>query len=52
MNARANRLKKYKGFTEIYLPNGKMPKKGDIFKNTYLANTLEKIAKNGGHVFR
>lgn len=27
--------------------NGKVPKKGDIFKNKYLANTLTKIAKGG-----
>ncbi|WP_320017813.1 gamma-glutamyltransferase [Labilibaculum manganireducens] len=51
MNASANRLMKYKGFSETYMPNGKMPKKGDIFKNPYLANTLEKIAKNGRDAF-
>ncbi len=51
MNASANRLMKYKGFSETYMPNGKMPKKGDIFKNAYLANTLEKIAKGGRDAF-
>lgn len=51
MNASANRLKKYKGFSETYMPNGKMPQKGDIFKNPYLANTLEKIAKGGRDAF-
>ncbi|WP_461631088.1 gamma-glutamyltransferase [Labilibaculum euxinus] len=51
MNASANRLMKYKGFSETYMPNGKMPKKGDIFKNPYLANTLEKIAKGGRDAF-
>ncbi|PKQ62414.1 gamma-glutamyltransferase [Labilibaculum manganireducens] len=51
MNTSANRLMKYKGFSETYMPNGKMPKKGDIFKNPYLANTLEKIAKNGRDAF-
>lgn len=51
MNASANKLKKYKGFSETYMPNGKMPQKGDIFKNPYLANTLEKIAKGGRDAF-
>ncbi|MGQ1910167.1 gamma-glutamyltransferase [Marinifilum sp. RC60d5] len=51
MNASANRLKKYKGFAETYMPNGKMPQKGEIFKNPYLANTYEKIAKGGRDAF-
>lgn len=51
MNASANRLKKFKGFEETYMPNGKMPQKGDIFKNPYLANTYEKIAKGGRDAF-
>ncbi|PKQ60371.1 gamma-glutamyltransferase [Labilibaculum filiforme] len=51
MNASADRLKKYKGFAATYMPNGKMPQKGDIFKNPYLANTLEKIAKGGRDAF-
>ena len=51
MNASGNRLKKYKGFAETYMPNGKMPQKGEIFKNSYLANTYEKIAKGGRDAF-
>ncbi|BAX80661.1 gamma-glutamyltransferase [Labilibaculum antarcticum] len=51
MNASASRLKNYKGFAETYMPNGKMPQKGDIFKNPFLANTLEKIAKGGRDAF-
>lgn len=51
MNASAKRLKKYKGFAETYMPNGKMPQKGEIFKNPYLANTYEKIAKGGRDAF-
>ncbi|MFA9372404.1 MAG: gamma-glutamyltransferase [Labilibaculum antarcticum] len=51
MNASASRLKEYKGFAETYMPNGKMPQKGDVFKNPFLANTLEKIAKGGRDAF-
>ncbi|RKD99993.1 gamma-glutamyltransferase [Marinifilum flexuosum] len=51
MNGSAKRLKKYPGFAETYMPNGKMPQKGEIFKNPYLANTYEKIAKGGRDAF-
>lgn len=34
-----------------YYINGKMPQKGDILKNPYLANTLSKIATRGRDVF-
>jgi gamma-glutamyltranspeptidase/glutathione hydrolase len=44
-------LSRFPGFSETYMPNGKMPGKGDIFKNPYLANTYEKIAKGGRDVF-
>jgi len=47
----ANRLKKYDGYEEIFMPNGKAPTKGEIFKNPYLANTLETIAKKGRDEF-
>ncbi len=47
----AERLKQFEGFAEIYLPNGKAPAKGEIFKNPYLANTLELIAKKGRDEF-
>ena len=46
-----NYLKKYPGFKEIFMPDGQAPKKGEIFKNPYLANTLEKIARGGRDVF-
>ncbi len=50
-NSNAKRLEKYPGFKEVFTPNGKAPQKGEIFKNPYLANTLEKIAKEGRDVF-
>lgn len=51
MGRSANFLKKYDGFAEVYMPNGAAPKKGEIFKNPYLANTLETIAKDGREAF-
>ncbi len=44
-------LQKYPGFKETYMPNGHTPRKGEIFKNPDLANTLEKIAKGGRDAF-
>ena len=44
-------LQKYPGFAEIFMPGGKAPAKGEIFKNPYLANTLEKIGQEGRDVF-
>ncbi|HSH20417.1 MAG TPA: gamma-glutamyltransferase, partial [Draconibacterium sp.] len=44
-------LQKFPGFAEIYMPGGKAPAKGEIFKNPFLANTLELIGKEGRDVF-
>ncbi len=49
--ARSTRLMQYPGFEETYMPGGKTPAKGEIFKNPYLANTLEKIAEGGRDAF-
>ena len=45
------RYEKYPGFKEVYMPDGKTPAKGEIFKNPFLANTLEKIAEGGRDAF-
>lgn len=50
-NGNSRSLKDFPGFKEIYMPNGKAPQKGEIFKNPYLASTLEKIANGGRDVF-
>ena len=39
------------GFAETYLPNGRPPMKGEVFKNPDLSNTYEKIAKGGRDAF-
>ena len=48
---RSEALRKYPGFEETFLRNGKAPAKGEIFKNPMLADTLEKIAAGGRDVF-
>jgi gamma-glutamyltranspeptidase/glutathione hydrolase len=47
----ADRLKAYDGFAEIFMPGGKAPGKGDVFKNPALAQTIERIGKEGRDVF-
>jgi gamma-glutamyltranspeptidase/glutathione hydrolase len=45
------KLSEFAGFKETYMPNGKAPVKGQIFKNKGLAVTYEKIATGGRDVF-
>ncbi|HPF51527.1 MAG TPA: gamma-glutamyltransferase [Draconibacterium sp.] len=47
----AQSLKKYSGFAEIFMPGGKAPEKGEIFKNPYLAATLRTVAEKGRDEF-
>ncbi|MBW6497566.1 MAG: gamma-glutamyltransferase [Bacteroidales bacterium] len=44
-------LSRYPNFSETYMPNGKMPQKGEIFRNPLLANTYETIARQGRDAF-
>ncbi len=44
-------LKDYPNIKEVYMPGGKAPAKGEIFKNPLLASTLEKIVKGGRNEF-
>ena len=47
----ARSLQKYDSYRQLYMPDGKTPEKGDIFKNPGLANTLQQIATNGRDAF-
>ncbi len=44
-------LGKYPGFRDTFLPSGQAPRKGDIFRNPLLADTLEKLAAGGRDAF-
>ncbi len=44
-------LEKYDGFKDTFMPGGRAPRKGEIFKNPRLAGTLELLAKKGRDVF-
>jgi len=44
-------LKNFPNIKEVYMPDGKSPGKGEIFRNPLLANTLDKIAKGGRNEF-
>lgn len=45
------RFSKFPNVLETYAPTGAAPKRGAIFRNPALANTLEKIATGGRDVF-
>ncbi len=47
----AELLKDFPGFAEVFMPGGRTPRKGEVFRNPQLANTLEKIAKGGRDAF-
>lgn len=47
----AKTLKDYPGFAEVFMPNGRAPQKGEVFRNLRLADTLEEIAAKGRDVF-
>jgi len=44
-------LQSYSGFRETFMPDGRAPHKGEIFKNPYLADTYEALAREGRDVF-
>lgn len=50
-HSNARSLKQFPGFAGIFMPGGKTPAKGEIFKNPRLAATLELIATKGRDAF-
>ena len=47
----AQRYEGYPNFSEIWMPGGQTPKKGQIFKNPLLAHTYKSIANSYGRDF-
>lgn len=48
---RSSWMARYPNFEEVYMPGGKTPRTGEIFKNPQLASTLRKIASDGRDAF-
>jgi len=47
----AEKLKDYPGFADTFMPGGKAPGKGQVFKNPRLARTYQAIADDGRDAF-
>jgi gamma-glutamyltranspeptidase / glutathione hydrolase len=50
-NLSTKRLSKFPGFVEQFTIDGKAPKKGELWRSPFLANTLKKIAEGGRDAF-
>ncbi|MCU7553342.1 gamma-glutamyltransferase [Alteromonas sp. ASW11-19] len=46
-----DRIGEYDGFADVFMPHGRAPRKGEVFKNPALAATYEKIATGGRDAF-
>jgi len=44
-------LEPWAGFRETFMPGGRAPRKGEMFRNPALANTLEILARDGRDAF-
>ncbi|MEE4114711.1 MAG: gamma-glutamyltransferase [Marinilabiliaceae bacterium] len=51
LKAGTDNLKRYPNVADVFMPGGKAPEKGEIFRNPALASTLEKIATGGRDEF-
>ena len=47
----SERYKDYPNFADVWMPNGEVLKKGDVFVNKDLSNTYKQIAKSYGESF-
>ncbi|WP_460803215.1 gamma-glutamyltransferase [Microbulbifer agarilyticus] len=50
-NRSVPKLEQFPGFRETYMPGGKAPQEGDLFRNPRLGDTLQKIADGGRDAF-
>jgi gamma-glutamyltranspeptidase/glutathione hydrolase len=46
-----NRIGHYSGFADTFMPDGRVPAKGEVFSNPRLADTLQAIADGGRDAF-
>jgi gamma-glutamyltranspeptidase/glutathione hydrolase len=44
-------LQRWPGFAEVFMPRGRAPAKGEIFRNPFLGNTLGQIVRGGRDAF-
>ena len=51
LDGSSKRFKDYPNFADVWMKNGATPKKGEMFKNTALANTYKQIANTYGEAF-
>jgi len=51
LSFRAGEIAEWPGFAEIFLPDGRAPKVGEVFRQPQLGNSLEAIAKEGAQTF-
>jgi gamma-glutamyltranspeptidase/glutathione hydrolase len=47
----ARELSGFEGYAELYMPEGRAPRKGEIFRNPQLADTYELLASEGRDAF-
>jgi len=47
----AERIGQYPGFADVFMPDGRAPAKGEIFRNPALADTYARIAAGGRDAF-
>ncbi len=47
----AEKLRDFPGFAEVFMPNGRAPRNGELFQNPALGRTLERIGREGKEVF-
>ena len=51
MGLNEKRIGEFPGFAETYMPNGRTPRKGEMFRNPRLGKTYADIAKGGRDAF-